>query len=52
MVLFSDMSEELPAGVKRQLGDDEFRDIRVAAVNVKRLHGDTANPTSVWGRSP
>ena len=50
MVLFSDMSEELPAGVKRRLGDDEFRGIRVAAVNVKRLHGDIANPTAYRSR--
>jgi hypothetical protein len=45
MLLFSDMSEELPAGVTRQLADDEFRDVRVAAINVKRLHGDSADPT-------
>jgi hypothetical protein len=50
MLLFSDMSEELPDGVQRRLRDDEFREIRVAAVNVKRLHGDTANPTSYRSR--
>jgi hypothetical protein len=50
MLLFSDMSEELPAGVKRRLGDDEFRDIHVAAINVKRLHSDTANPTTYRSR--
>lgn len=50
MLLFSDMSEELPPGVKRQLGDREFDQIRVAAVNVKRLHGDTSNPTTYRAR--
>ncbi len=45
MLIFSDMSEELPAGTTRQLRDDEFDGIRVAAINVKRLRGDTADPS-------
>jgi hypothetical protein len=50
MLVFSDMSEELPAGVKRQLSEDEFREVRVAAINVKRLHGDTADPATYRSR--
>lgn len=44
MLVFSDMAEELPAGVKRRLRDDEFAGVRVAAINVKRLGDDTADP--------
>jgi len=44
MLVFSDMSEELPAGVERRLDPEEFRGVRVAAVNVKRLGADNADP--------
>jgi hypothetical protein len=44
MLVFSDMSEELPAGVQRRLRDDEFKGVRIAAINVKRLSEDTADP--------
>jgi len=43
-LVFSDMSEELPAGVQRRLRDDEFEGVRIAAINVKRLSEDTADP--------
>ena len=45
MLVFSDMSEELPAGVERELDPGEFHNVRVAAVHVKRLRDDTADPT-------
>ncbi len=44
MLVFSDMNEELPAGVQRRLRDDEFAGVRVAAINVKRLSDDNADP--------
>jgi hypothetical protein len=44
MLVFSDMSEELPAGVERRLDAGEFQGVRVAAVNVKRLGADNADP--------
>ncbi|UCE87809.1 MAG: hypothetical protein JSU66_08900, partial [Deltaproteobacteria bacterium] len=44
MLIFSDLWEDLPEGTRRQLGDAEFQDIRIAAMNVKRLRGDNADP--------
>ncbi len=44
MLVFSDMREELPAGVKRELRPDEFKGIHMVAMNVKRLGADSANP--------
>jgi len=50
MVLFSDMEEDLPKGVKRTLAADEFSGMRVLAMNVKRLNADNANPTAYRAR--
>lgn len=44
MLVFSDMAEDLPEGAKRQMASNEFEGIRVVAMNVKRLDGDTADP--------
>ena len=46
IITFSDMQEELPAGVQRTFDVQEFAGIHVVAVNVKRLDGDNANPTT------
>src|SRR3954452_20013849 len=46
MVIFSDMEEDLPRGVKRDLAPDELKGVRVLAMNVKRLARDNANPTA------
>jgi hypothetical protein len=45
VLLFSDMQEDLPAGSKRALAEDELRGTHVAAMNVKRLTRDTADPS-------
>jgi hypothetical protein len=50
MVIFSDMEEELPKGVRRDLASDEFKDMRVLAMNVKKLNADNANPTAYRAR--
>ena len=44
IVTFSDMQEDLPNGVRRKLATSEFENIRVCAVNVKRLKADNADP--------
>lgn len=44
MFVFSDMFEELPAGVVRKFADDEFSGIDVAAMNVIKLSQDSSNP--------
>lgn len=44
MLVFSDMQEDLPPGASRRLEAGELRDVRVVAMNVKRLQGDTAAP--------
>ncbi|HWE26169.1 MAG TPA: hypothetical protein VG496_19695 [Myxococcales bacterium] len=44
MVLFTDLEEELPKGVHRQLAADEFAGMRILAMNVKKLNNDNANP--------
>ena len=44
MIVFSDMFEELPAGVVRKFADDEFSGIDVAAMNVIKLNKDSTNP--------
>jgi hypothetical protein len=46
MVVFSDMEEDLPRGVKREMAPDELKGVRVVAMNVKRLAADNANPTA------
>ena len=50
MVVFSDMEEDLPKGVKRDLAPDEFTGMRVLAMNVKKLNADNANPTAYRAR--
>jgi len=45
MVVFSDMQEDLPRGVKRDMAPDELKGVRVLAMNVKRLAADNADPT-------
>lgn len=44
MFIFSDMKEELPAGVKRKFKEDEFAGMDIAAMNVIKLNKDSANP--------
>jgi hypothetical protein len=46
MVVFSDMEEDLPRGVKREMAPDELKGVRVVAMNVKRLAHDNANPAA------
>ena len=46
MVLFTDLEEELPKGVRRALAADEFAGMRILAMNVKKLNADNANPTA------
>ncbi|TMB26734.1 MAG: VWA domain-containing protein [Deltaproteobacteria bacterium] len=50
LVIFSDMEEDLPKGVKRDLAPDEFAGMRVLAMNVKKLSADNANPTAYRAR--
>lgn len=45
IIVFSDMKEDLPRGVVRDLAPDQLRGITVLAMNVKKLEGDNANPT-------
>lgn len=44
MFIFSDMNEELPAGVVRRFSKDEFEGIDIAALNVIKLKKDSRNP--------
>ena len=44
MLIFSDMQEDLPPGSKRMLSEDELQGTHVAAMNVKRLNSNTADP--------
>jgi len=46
MIVFSDMEEDLPRGVKRELAPNELSGVRVLAMNVKRLAADNANPAA------
>jgi hypothetical protein len=46
MVVFSDMEEDLPQGVKREMAPDELKGVSVLAMNVKRLAHDNANPAA------
>jgi hypothetical protein len=50
MIIFSDMEEELPKGVRRELASDEFKGMRILAMNVKKLSADNANPTAYRAR--
>ena len=44
MLVFSDMQEDLAPGTRRKLAGNEFTGIHVAAMNVKRLGADNADP--------
>jgi hypothetical protein len=44
MFVFSDMNEELPAGVVRKFAEDEFQGIDLVAMNIIKLNKDSANP--------
>lgn len=44
ILVFSDMQTDLPQGASRELEAGELEGIHVAAVNVKRLPGDTFDP--------
>ncbi len=44
ILVFSDMQTDLPRGARRVLRENELEGARVAAVNVKRLPGDTFDP--------
>jgi len=44
MVIFSDLEEDLPKGVHRDMAPDELKGVRILAMNVKRLGHDNANP--------
>jgi hypothetical protein len=50
MVVFSDLEEDLPRGVKRTLAPDEFAGMRIVAMNVKKLSADNANPSAYRAR--
>ena len=50
MLVFSDMREDLPEGSRRELGDSEFENTQVLAMNVKRLDSDNADPEVFRGR--
>jgi hypothetical protein len=50
ILLFSDMREDLPSGTTRELAAGELEEIQVAAVNVKRLQTDNADPQLFRGR--
>jgi len=56
VVIFSDLREELPKGVRRTLGPGEFEKTEIIAMNVKRLAADSADPTAYrerlaeWGK--
>ena len=44
MLIFSDLEEDLPAGMRRELDPTEFEGVEVMAVNVKRLQRDGRDP--------
>lgn len=50
MIAFSDMQEDLPPGVARRFEDHELKDMRVLAMNVKRLKADSAQPMQYRAR--
>lgn len=45
ILIFSDMQEELPPGVKREFNKDEFKNMDIAALNVIKLNKDSSDPT-------
>jgi len=50
ILLFSDLQEDLPRGSVRTLRPDELANTHIAAMNVKRLRGDTLDPEVFRGR--
>lgn len=50
MLVFSDMREELPAGVQRIFDRGDLEGIHVAAVHVIKLHRDNLEPAQYRGR--
>lgn len=50
MLIFSDMQEDLPAGVVRKFSDDEFNGIDIAAMNIIKLSRDSYNPATYRNR--
>jgi hypothetical protein len=50
ILLFSDLQEDLPRGTVRTLRPDELANTHIAAMNVKRLKGDTLDPEVFRGR--
>ena len=44
MLIFSDLEEDLPGGMRRELDPREFEGVEVMAVNVKRLQRDGMDP--------
>jgi hypothetical protein len=50
MLVFSDMQEDLAPGTQRDLAADEFEGLWIAAMNVKRLGSDNADPSVFRGR--
>lgn len=50
MLVFSDMAEDLAPGTRRDLAKNEFDGIWVAAMNVKRLGADNADPNEFRSR--
>jgi hypothetical protein len=45
MLIFSDLVEDLPGGMRRELDPTEFEGVEVMAVNVKRLARDGVDPS-------
>ena len=50
MLVFSDLEEDLAPGTQRKLAADEFTGVWIAAMNVKRLGSDNADPEVFRGR--
>ncbi|MFQ5599123.1 MAG: VWA domain-containing protein [Candidatus Krumholzibacteriia bacterium] len=46
IVVFSDLKEDLPGNIRRELSENEFENIRVVAANVKQLRRDNADPAA------
>ena len=50
MLIFSDMREELPAGVSRDFHPGDLEGVHVAAVNVIKLQRDNVEPAGYRSR--
>jgi hypothetical protein len=50
MLVFSDMDQDLPKGMRRRIHSEEFKGLQVVAMNVKRLGTDNADPDAYRGR--